>query len=169
LVANVTKLAIFAVYFLSLLKIFHSQDWNGLCSVYEEKGMVCAPLDAERRGVDMDILGSIEGDNVPVVGREQIRGQMEKFVSRLRRRRRFESGEMMYKVQFWRPEAGAKIDSLIEFRNGGGEAWYARANGPDSMRAFKSALASLQQIVVELELREEALNDERREADGEES
>ncbi|HEY8280531.1 MAG TPA: hypothetical protein VIH99_12955 [Bdellovibrionota bacterium] len=103
----------------------------------------------------MEILGSIQGENVAIEGREKMQRQMRDFISRLQKGDRWNSGNVLYKVHFWRPFFGAKVDSLIEFRADGQEAWFARANGPDPWKAFCRAMGSLKQIVTEMEMREE--------------
>lgn len=103
----------------------------------------------------MEILGSIQGENVVVDEREKMQKQMRDFIARLQKGRRWETGNVIYKVHFWRPLLGTKVDSLIEFRAEGQEAWFARACGPDSWKAFCKAMESLKQIVTEMEMREE--------------
>src|SRR4051812_41696200 len=106
----------------------------------------------------MEILGSIQSENVVVEEREKMQKQMREFIGRLQKGRRWEAGNVSYKVHFWRPFFGAKVDSLIEFRADGQEAWFARANGADSWKSFCRAMASLRQIVTEMEMREEGVN-----------
>ncbi|MGZ3650297.1 MAG: hypothetical protein ACXVB9_17900 [Bdellovibrionota bacterium] len=106
----------------------------------------------------MEILGSIQSEGVVVEEREKMQRKMRDFISRIQRGRRWETGNIVYKVFFWKPLFGAKVDSLIEFRSDGREAWFARANGPDPWKSFCRALGSLKQIVLEMELREEGVN-----------
>ena len=103
----------------------------------------------------MEILGSIQSDNVNVGERGRMQKQMREFISGLQGEWPDELNEVAYKIYFWRPFFGAKIDSTIEFRTGVQDAWFARANGPDPWRAFNKALASLKQIIIEMELRED--------------
>jgi hypothetical protein len=108
----------------------------------------------------MEILGSIQSENVAVEGQEKMQRQMRHFIARLQKGRSWENGNVAYKIFFWRSVFGAKVDSLIEFRADGREAWFARANGADSWKAFCRAMASLKQIVTEMEMREEGANAE---------
>ena len=62
---------------------------------------------------------------------------------------------VVYKVLFWKPIFGSKVDSLIEFRADGQETWFARANGADCWKSFARAMAILRQILTEIEMREE--------------
>ncbi|MGE3262416.1 MAG: hypothetical protein AB7K68_11605 [Bacteriovoracia bacterium] len=104
----------------------------------------------------MEIMGSIQGENVVISERERIQKLMRDFIGILRLR--LELNEVAYRVHFWRPFLGAKIDSLIEFRANGQDAWCARANGPDAWRAFSRALGSLKQMIMEIEIREDSQN-----------
>jgi hypothetical protein len=106
----------------------------------------------------MEILGSIQSEGVVVEEREKMQKQMRDFIARIQKGRRWETGNIVYKVHFWRPMFSPKVDSLIEFRAEGREAWFARANGPDSWKSFCRALGSLKQIVIEMEMREEGTN-----------
>ena len=106
----------------------------------------------------MEILGSIQSEGVPVEDREKMQRHMRDFIGRVQKGRRWEAGNVVYKVHFWKPLFSAKVDSLIEFRADGQEAWFARANGPDAWRSFARAMASLKQIVTEMEMREETGN-----------
>jgi hypothetical protein len=101
----------------------------------------------------MEILGTIQGESMEIVERERMQRQMRDFISRLQGVRDWNEDRIAYKVHFSRPLFGAKVDSLIEFRAGGQEAWYARANGTDPWRAFSRAMESLKQIVTEMEMR----------------
>ncbi|MGZ3694039.1 MAG: hypothetical protein ACXVBL_07195 [Bdellovibrionota bacterium] len=83
---------------------------------------------------------------------------MREFITKLQIDLHRELREVGYKVQFWRPYSGAKIDALIEFRAGNSDAWFARANGTDPWRAFGKGMGSLQQIITEMELREVGKN-----------
>jgi hypothetical protein len=102
----------------------------------------------------MEILGSIQSDNVIVQERERMQRLMREFIGNLRADRHWISDNIAYRVHFSRPFFGGKVNSLIEFRAGGQEAWYARANGADPWKAFCRAMASLKQIVTEMDLRE---------------
>ncbi len=106
----------------------------------------------------MEILGSIQSDGVEVGEREKMQRHMRDFIARVHKGRRWETRNVVYKVHFWKPIFSSKVDSLIEFRADGYEAWYARANGADSWKSFFRALASLKQIVTEMEMREEGAN-----------
>lgn len=106
----------------------------------------------------MEILGSIQSEGVVVEEREKMQRQMRDFIGRVRKGRRWEAPNIIYKVHFWKPLFGSKVDSLIEFRADGHESWFARANGADSWKSFSRALASLKQIVTEIEMREESTN-----------
>ena len=106
----------------------------------------------------MEILGSIQSEGVLIEDREKMQRQMRDFIARLHKGHRWEGGNVVYKVHFWKPMFGSKVDALIEFRSEGREAWFARANGTDSWKSFSRALGSLKQIVVEMEMREEAPN-----------
>lgn len=108
----------------------------------------------------MEILGSIQGENVAVEGREKMQRQMRDLIRRLHGSRSWEGGNVSYKVHFWRPAFGTRVDSLIEFRADGRETWFARANGPDSWRSFCRAVSSLRQILTEMEMREEGAVDD---------
>lgn len=104
----------------------------------------------------MEIMGSIQGENMVISEREKMQKLMRDFIGVLRMQ--LDLNEVAYKVHFWRPFLGAKVDSLIEFRADGQEAWYARANGADTWRAFSRALGSLKQMVMEIEIREDSQN-----------
>ncbi|RYZ99556.1 MAG: hypothetical protein EOP11_19315 [Proteobacteria bacterium] len=104
----------------------------------------------------MEILGSIQSENVVVLERERMQRLMRDFIGRLRHDRRWDTENVAYRVHFSRPFFGGKVNSLIEFRAGGQEAWYARANGADPWKAFCRAMGSLKQIVMEMDLREDA-------------
>jgi hypothetical protein len=106
----------------------------------------------------MEILGSIQSEGVPIEEREKMQRHMRDFISRVQKGRRWEAGNVVYKVHFWKPMFSAKVDSLIEFRADGHEAWYARANGADAWKSFTRAMASLRQILTEMEMREEGIN-----------
>jgi hypothetical protein len=109
----------------------------------------------------MEISGSIQSENVVLEDREKMQKLMRDFISGLRKSRHWDVESIAYKVHFWRPFFGAKVDSLIEFKSGtqeAQEAWYARANGPDPWRSFCRALTSLKQIVTEMDIREDELN-----------
>lgn len=110
------------------------------------------------RGDALEILGSIQSENVLIEDREKMQRLMRDFISTLQRDERWDADNVSYKVHFWRPFFGSKVDSLIEFRTMGHEAWFARANGQDSWKAFCKALGSLKQIVTEMELREDGAN-----------
>lgn len=109
-------------------------------------------------GGRMEILGSIQSEGIVVEDREKMQRQMREFIARVQKGQRQAVGNIVYKVFFWRPLFGAKVDSLIEFRTEGREAWFARANGADPWKSFTRALGSLKQIVTEMELREESAN-----------
>lgn len=102
----------------------------------------------------MEILGSIQSENVVVEDREKMQRQMREFIRRLQKGQSWAGGNVSYKVHFWRPHFSSKVDSLIEFRTEGQEAWFARANGPDSWKAFCKAMGSLKQLVDEMDMRE---------------
>jgi hypothetical protein len=104
----------------------------------------------------MQIMGSIQGDYVANSERARMQGLMREFISRLPSDIQLEVKEVAYKIYFWRPFSGAKVDSLIEFSSGKEAAWFARANGTDPLRAFNKALGSLKKIIVEMEFREGA-------------
>ncbi|RZA07461.1 MAG: hypothetical protein EOP11_07610 [Proteobacteria bacterium] len=104
----------------------------------------------------MEILGSIQSENVVVLERERMQRLMRDFIGRLQHDRRWDTENIAYRVHFSRPFFGGKVNSLIEFRAGGQEAWYARANGADPWKAFCRAMGSLKQIVMEMDLREDA-------------
>jgi hypothetical protein len=106
----------------------------------------------------MEIMGSIQSENVNVGERERIQRQMREFIGGLQVEWPREMKEVAYKIHFWRPFFGSKVDSVIEFRTGLQDAWFARANGPDPWRAFSKALGSLKQIIIEMELREDKSN-----------
>ena len=106
----------------------------------------------------MEILGSIQSENVVIEGREKMQKQMRDFIARLQKGQGWGVSQVSYKVHFWRPHFGAKVDSLIEFRAEGHEAWFARANGPEPWKAFCKAMACLKQIVTEIEMREGGAN-----------
>jgi hypothetical protein len=106
-------------------------------------------------GVTMEILGSIQGDSMEIPERERMQRQMRDLIARLERVRSWNEERVAYKVHFSRPLFGTRVDSLIEFRAGGQESWYARANGGDPWKAFCKAMGSLKQIVTEIEMREE--------------
>ena len=106
----------------------------------------------------MEILGSIQSEGVVIEEREKMQKQMRNFIARVQKGRRWEAENVAYKVHFWRSFLGTKVDSLIEFRIEGQEAWFARANGVDSWKSFHQALESLKQIVTEMEMREESSN-----------
>lgn len=107
----------------------------------------------------MEILGSIQSDGVAVEDREKMQRQMRDFIARVHKGHRWEGGNVTYKVHFWKPLFSAKVDSLIEFRaDPGQESWFARANGADPWKSFQRAMASLKQIVTEMEMREEGAN-----------
>jgi hypothetical protein len=106
----------------------------------------------------MEILGSIQSEGVVVEDREKMQRQMREFITRLQKSERRGADTIVYKVFFWKPLFGAKVDSLIEFRTEGRDAWFARANGTDSWKSFTRALGSLRQIVAEMELREDGGN-----------
>jgi hypothetical protein len=106
----------------------------------------------------MEILGSIQCEGVEVLEREKMQRCMRDFIARIHKGRRWETRDVVYKIHFWKPLFSSKIDSLIEFRAEGREAWFARANGPDSWKSFFRALSSLKQIVTEMEMREEGVN-----------
>ena len=103
----------------------------------------------------MEILGSIQSENVIVQERERMQRLMRDFVSRLRKERTWGGENVAYRVHFSRPFFGGKVNSLIEFRAGAEEAWYARANGADPWKAFCRAMGSLKQLVTEMDLRED--------------
>ena len=104
----------------------------------------------------MEILGSIQGEEMEIAERERMQRQMREFISELQTSREWVEERIAYKVHFTRPLFGSKVDSLIEFRAGDREAWYARANGLDPWKAFCRAMASLKQIVTELEMRQKS-------------
>jgi ribosome-associated translation inhibitor RaiA len=104
----------------------------------------------------MEILGSIQGEDVEVTERERMQREMRGFIGKLQKTRGWKSERIAYKVHFSRPLLGRKVDSLIEFRAAGEETWYARANGADAWKAFCRAMVSLKQIVTEMEMREES-------------
>lgn len=104
----------------------------------------------------MQILGSIQSENVAVTDRDRMQRLMRDFIGELRPH--CSEAEISYKIHFWRPFFGAKVDALIEFRLGREDAWYARANGADPWRSFCRALNSLKQLVVEMELRGDETN-----------
>lgn len=110
----------------------------------------------------MEILGSIQGENVAISDRDRMQRQMREFIGDLPPEQASElaqfRGSYAYKVHFWRPFFGSKVDSLIEFRAGDHDAWYARANGADAWRAFSRALGSLRQLVLEIDIREDGNN-----------
>jgi len=110
----------------------------------------------------MQISGSIQSENVEVGERERMQRMMREFIAGLQRTLSRDLSEVGYKVRFWRPFFGAKIDSVIEFRAGPHDAWYARANGADPWRAFSRALANLKQIILEMEIREDESNANRK-------
>jgi hypothetical protein len=101
----------------------------------------------------VEILGSIQGENMEIAERERMQRLMRDFITHLQGLRRWEESRIAYKVHFSRPFFGSKVDSLVEFRIGGKEAWYARANGADPWRAFCRAMSSLKQMVTEMEMR----------------
>lgn len=104
----------------------------------------------------MEILGSIQSENVVVAERERVQRLMRDFISRLETERPWAVSSVAYKVHFSRPLFGGKVDCLVEFRAGAQESWYARANGQDPWRAFCRAMESLKQVVIEMSLREES-------------
>jgi hypothetical protein len=106
----------------------------------------------------LEILGSIQSEGVPVVDRDKMQRQLREFLLRVQGGQGWSSGNVIYKVHFWKPLFGTKVDALIEFRADGHDAWFARANGADAGKAFSRAMASLKQIVTELEMREESAN-----------
>jgi hypothetical protein len=106
----------------------------------------------------MEILGSIQSEGVLVEERDKMQRQMRDFIASLHKGRRWETGNVSYKVHFWKPLFGSKVDTLIEFRAEGQESWFARANGGDPWKSFSRAMASLKQIVTEMEMREEGAN-----------
>lgn len=103
----------------------------------------------------MEILGSIQGENMEIVERERMQRQMRDFIARLQKGRGWQTSRVAYKINFSRPMQGAKVDSLIEFRADDQEAWYARANGVDPWKAFNKAMGSLTQLATEMEMRED--------------
>lgn len=100
-------------------------------------------------------MGSIQGESIGSSERERMQRMMREFIGAMKAELPQGMKEIAYKVHFWRPLAGARIDSLIELRAAGQDSWYARANGPDPWRSFCRALGSLKQILVEMELRED--------------
>lgn len=104
----------------------------------------------------MEILGSIQGENLAAAERERMQREMRDFISRLQKKRDWQSERVAYKVHFSRALLGKKVDALVEFRAAGEETWYARANGVDAWKAFCQAMLSLKQIVTEIEMREES-------------
>lgn len=106
------------------------------------------------KGATVEILGSIQGENMEIAERERMQRLMRDFIARLQKGRDWKEERVAYKVHFSKPFFGSKVDSLIEFRAGGREAWYARANGGDPWKAFCRAMGSLKQIVTEMEMRE---------------
>lgn len=110
----------------------------------------------------MQISGSIQSENVEVAERERMQRLMRDFIAGLQKTLPRDLTEVSYKVRFWRPFFGAKIDAVIEFRAGPQDAWYARANGADPWRAFTRALGNLKQIILEMEIREDESNANRK-------
>ena len=106
----------------------------------------------------MEILGSIQSEGVVVEDREKMQRLMRDFIARVQKGERTIASSVVYKIFFWKPSFGSKVDSLIEFRTEGQDAWFARANGSDPWKSFCRALGSLKQIVTEMELREEGAN-----------
>lgn len=104
----------------------------------------------------MEILGSIQGEDMELTDRERMQREMRGFIGKLQRAREWKSERIAYKVHFSRSLLGHKVDSLIEFRAAGEETWYARANGADAWKAFCRAMLSLKQIVTEMDMREES-------------
>lgn len=107
----------------------------------------------------MEILGSIQGEKVLVKNRQRMQRQMRRFIARMQKERNWKTVNVAYKVHFWRPLFGRKIDSLIEFRSEGEETWLARATGFDAWRAFCGAMAGLSKMVGEAEIKEEKRNE----------
>ena len=104
----------------------------------------------------MEILGSIQGESMEIAERERMQKRMREFISKLQHRREWRAERIAYKVHFSRPLIGKKVDCLLEFRAAGEETWYARANGLDPWRSFCRSMESLNQMVTEMEMREES-------------
>ncbi len=106
----------------------------------------------------MDVLGSIQSDNVALPEREKVQRLMRDFIGGLRQEQGWDNASLSYRIHFWRPFFGSKIDALLEFRIGEKDAWFARANGASPWKAFCRALASMKQIITEMDLREDGVN-----------
>jgi hypothetical protein len=106
----------------------------------------------------MEILGSIQSEGVLIEDRDKMQRQMREFIARVQKGERSDAGSVVYKIFFSKPLFSGAVDSLIEFRSQGQDAWFARANGSDPWKSFSRALGSLKQIVTEMELREESAN-----------
>lgn len=101
----------------------------------------------------MEILGSIQCENVQLTDRHALQKRMRKLIRGLRGSDGLAATNVGYRVFLWRTSFAATVEVLIELRIPGCETCFARAHGENPEESFYLAADRLAQMEVESRMR----------------